>query len=379
MSEHIQEIYQRYIADTATEADMQALRNWLSDPANEQPARTLLEQSFRDIAPLYDISAQNAHSILEAIVNTDTPVKRMRNWGWAAAAAAVLLLGGTAIYLTYNKKPPAQLSIIPNVAPGKQGAVLVLSNGTQLVLDSLHNGIVANQQGAQVTLQNGQLSYGNTSSHEVAYNSVTTPNGREFSIVLPDGTKAWLNAGSSIRYPVAFDSHARTVEIKGEVYFEVAAKAGVPFHVNISDKAVIDVLGTHFNVKAYDNEENIRATLLEGSVRVQYASGSQLLQPGQQAAMPQAPGGIITIEKADIDKVMAWKNGLFDFNGASLKEVMRELERWYDIEVVYEEGVPNITFWGKMTKGVTLNDLLVALQKTEVHFRLEGRKLIVQP
>jgi len=213
-------------------------------------------------------------------------------------------------------------------------------------------------------------------------------------VLLPDGTRVWLNAASSIRYPTVFVKNERKVEVSGEVYFEVVRNTKMPFRVNVNNRTELEVLGTDFNVNAYDNEANMATTLLEGSLRVSQvqegqqpiqtapANQSVILQPGQQAQISfgqPTQQKIKVITDADVNKVMAWKNGLFNFEDATLEEVLRQLERWYDIEVVYESKVPDVALTGKITRGVSLNGLLTALKKMGMHYRMEGRKLIVQP
>jgi transmembrane sensor len=276
-----------------------------------------------------------------------------------------------------------------HIAPGKSGAVLTLADGSQLVLDSMGNGMVATQNGTQVLLKGGELAYApaGSVSGEIAYNTMTTPKGRQFQLTLPDGTRVWLNAASSLRFPTAFGGNERLVSVTGEAYFEVARNNKQPFKVNVNGKATVEVLGTQFNVNAYDNESSIQTTLLNGSVRVSDAkttASAVVLKPGQQARMANdlnqaTANNIKLVNDVDINKVMSWKNGLFDFEGASLSEVMRQIERWYDIEVVYEKGIPNVEFEGKMTKDVPLKDLLTMLDRSDVHFRIENRKLIVLP
>jgi ferric-dicitrate binding protein FerR (iron transport regulator) len=330
-----------------------------------------------------------------------SPVHRvhfLRRWGWAAASILLALGIGAYLWTTYTKNTPSTATVAKNthIAPGKNGAILILADGTKVVLDSLGNGMVANQNGTQVLLKDGGLAYEATgsSTREVAYNTMTTPKGRQFQVTLPDGTVVWLNAASSLRFPTVFTGGERQVTVTGEAYFEVAHNANMPFKVNVNGKAAVEVLGTHFNVNAYENEDAINTTLLKGSVRVsQIPAGleqgqpSVILKPGQQAqivhhnrpAQSKTQSGIKVITDADINKVMAWKNGLFNFEGASLVEVMRQVERWYDIEVAYEKGIPDIEFEGKMTKDVPLKDLLVMLEKSDIHFRIEDRKLIVLP
>ena len=310
------------------------------------------------------------------------PVHRvhfMRRWGWAAAVA-VLALGLGAYLLGGREKsrePVVAAEGRQDIAPGKNGAVLTLADGSQVELDSLGNGVIATQNGTKVRLNNGQVVYDETGEPAAAaFNTMTTPRGRQFRITLPDDTKVWLNAASSLRYPTAFTGKERRVEVTGEAYFEVAQNKDLPFRVVVNNTTEVEVLGTHFNINAYTNEQAIHTTLLEGSLRVLNNGRGALLKPGQQA---QVSAGIKVADNVDIDKVMAWKNGIFNFEGATLEQFMRQVERWYDIEVEYEKGVPGITFWGKMTRDIPLSGLLVVLEKSNVRFRLEGRRLIILP
>jgi ferric-dicitrate binding protein FerR (iron transport regulator) len=215
-------------------------------------------------------------------------------------------------------------------------------------------------------------------------------------LLLPDGSKVWLNAASSLRYPTVFVGNERRVEVSGEVYFEVTHDKTKPFIVSVPPSfggagggqtggakgAEIEVLGTQFNVNAYSNETAVRTTLVEGSLKVVNlpANGhtaSAVLTPGKQAVI--TTDSRLKVADADVDKAIAWKRGIFNFEDASLEEVMRQIERWYDIQVVYEKNVPDIKFGGKMSNDVSLQGLLKSLQESDVHFRLEGRKLIVLP
>jgi ferric-dicitrate binding protein FerR (iron transport regulator) len=306
----------------------------------------------------------------------------LRKWGWAAAIA-MLLVSGSYYWASRLHNRPAVIASVPvNIEPGKQGAILTLADGREVVLDSLHSGIVASQSGASIVLSEGQLVYDptTTGNMDVQYNIMTTPAGRQFQVTLPDGTNVWLNAASSIRFPTAFIGNERRVEVTGEVYFDVIKNANKPFIVAVKDKLDIEVLGTSFNVNAYENERAIRATLINGSIRVGVPSTDHkkavTLQQGQQAGIINSK--ITITDNQDPEKILAWKNGLFNFDGANLEEVMRELERWYDIEVVYENGIPNADkFIGEMTRQIALTDLLDILKRFQVDFRVEGRKLIV--
>ncbi|GGH66685.1 ferric-dicitrate binding protein FerR (iron transport regulator) [Filimonas zeae] len=360
--------------------DKEFLRNAIQQREDTALAR---EENWQKL--LQQIKRQPAHS-------TFRPVLLWRQH-WKAIAAFLVLAAG-ALWIWHanslqQQRAHTNRTTSQHISPGTNGALLKLANGTLLVLDTMKNGIVAEQKDVQVMLRNGRLAYAATgpSSGVPAYNSVITPKGRQFSLVLPDGTLVWLNAASSIRYPTVFTGKERKVEVTGQVYFEVAPRAGIPFLVNANNRAMIEVLGTHFDVNAYENENNIAATLLQGKVRIRYlATGnhaSVVLTPGQQALLQQALNSmhlpITVINHADTAKVIAWKRGIFNFEGAGLYDMMHELERWYDIEVIYEGAIPDIQFFGKMSKSVQLTDLLEGLKVSDIHFRIEGRKLIVMP
>lgn len=374
---------------TAKEAD--ALEEWKNaSDANMREYEDLLKLSVLQNELKHYRDAQEVGKRLTIATRRTHFIRRY----WAAAS--ILLLIGLGTYLWYNNSSqPVQLTVenknLPKeILPGRDGAILTLADGTQVVLDSLGNGPVAMQSGTQVVLQNGQLAYNTTESisSEPSYNTMSTPKGRQFNLQLPDGTKVSLNAASSITYPTKFIGSERKVEITGEAYFEVAKNINMPFRVNVNNKAEVAVLGTHFNVNAYEDEGNISATLLEGSVKVtasRLVSSNRhvILKPKQQAQIMQdgktIQPGIKVIKDVDIDKVMAWKNGAFNFTDISLKDAMKQLERWYDIEVAYESTVPNVELTGKMTRDVTLNELLKNLGDLGVRCKLEGRRVVVLP
>ncbi|RFS26761.1 DUF4974 domain-containing protein [Chitinophaga silvatica] len=317
-------------------------------------------------------------------------LRYIRKWGWVAAA--IVLIVSIGIYQLTTKitgNQPYHLAPLGvDIAPGKNGAVLTLADGSQVVLDSMGNGVVATQNGAQVQLNNDELAYSlvGKSSSDVVYNVISTPNGRQFNVVLPDGTKVWLNAASALRFPTGFTGHERKVELTGEAYFEVAQNEKLPFKVIVNDKAVIEVLGTHFNVNGYENEQLLSTTLLEGRVRVhsmKELNGSRnngvILQPGQQANINQNLSAAITvINNANVDRAVAWKNGLFNFEGATLGEMVKQLERWYDITVRYEGTIPEREFQGKLPRNLHLSQVLRILDEMGIKTRLEGKVLIIE-
>lgn len=294
---------------------------------------------------------------------------------------AVIVVGVWAwLHFNYkHKETEKAVALSPaNIQPGKDGAILTLENGSQVLLDTVQNGVVALQGGATAIVKNGTLVYEKNNETEAVYNTMSTPKGRQYKMQLADGTMVWLNSASSIKYPVIFNKEERYVEVSGEVYFEVAKNKKQPFKVNVSNRMNVEVLGTHFNINAYDNEPDINATLLEGSVKVADKNNNVILKPGQQALLNNRPE-IIVRKAVDLDQIMAWKNGLFNFEGLSFEEAMNQLERWYNIQVVYEKNVPDIRFGGKLQRSLSLNDLLDILEKTGVKFKLEeGRKLLVK-
>lgn len=385
--DRIQSLYQKCLTDTASPEERQAFAEWITLPENELQAKDLIAAAIRENAADTAFDSTTADEMMQAIFFADEPkrtiapvhrVHFLRKWGWVAAGIIAVLGIGT-LFLINGKKeiaPAVEIAIVKDIEPGKDGAVLTLADGTQVVLDSLGNQLVATQNGSKASIKNGELVYDATgeSSEKPGFNTMTTPNGKQFSVQLPDGTKVWLNAASSIRYPTAFKGNERAVQISGEVYFEVAKNSKMPFRVHVNHRSEVEVLGTNFNINAYDNEASINTTLLEGAVKM----NGTLMRPGQQAKLMNTGGNVQVINNADIDKVMAWKNGFFNFDNMSLEEAMRQLSRWYDIDVVYAQGIPTVKMAGEMKRDLNLSQLLEALKELGLHCQIEGRKLIVK-
>lgn len=302
---------------------------------------------------------------------------------WWAAACIILLTAG-AYYLSRQTQQPVMVNRAPvkDVAPGGNRAVLTLSDGSEITLDSAGNGVLAQQGNTRITkLNNGQLAYSGSGNPEgkVLYNTMSTPLGGQYQLILPDGTGVWLNAASSISYPTAFTGNKRNVTVTGEAYFEVVKNEKMPFRVKAGN-TTIDVLGTHFNINAYKDEASINTTLLEGAVRVNVSQQQQQLRPGQQARVPANGTSIQVVDHADISEVMAWKAGFFSFNDADLPTVMRQLSRWYNVEVKYEGNIPQRVFTGEIGRNLTLSQVLKGLTKTRIKYRIEnGNRIVIQP
>ncbi|HRP54448.1 FecR domain-containing protein [Agriterribacter sp.] len=303
----------------------------------------------------------------------------LRRWGWSAASV-VLILASVLVFRTINKKsnaPAPAIATVVDVEPGRDGAILTLADGTHLLLDSLDNGVVATQNGVQAVLKNGQLAYEvkERIAGEVVYNTMTTPKGRQYHMTLPDGTRVWLNAASSVYFPTVFSNKKRDITITGEVYLEVAPDPRRPFTVT-AGKTTIEVLGTHFNVMAYENEAVMKTTLAEGSVQLSHGEHKLTLLPGQQA---QVTGDITRLVKdVDMDAELAWKNGWFNFKYMDIQTVMKQVERWYDITVEYEGRIPEKRFNGELPRNVKLSELLEILRFSEVKFALQGKVLTIK-
>jgi ferric-dicitrate binding protein FerR (iron transport regulator) len=276
-----------------------------------------------------------------------------------------------------------------DIAPGNNKAILTLANGSHIVLDSVRSGALALQgRTLVIKLSNGQLAYkqeagANEQSVPVNYNMVTVPKGGQYQLVLPDGTKVWLNAASTLRFPTAFTGADRTVELTGEAYFEVRANKRQPFRVSL-DKTNIDVLGTHFNVMAYKDEGVVQTTLLEGAVRVSSAGPAAgkdgiTLAPGEQAEL-KGDGHLRVRKDVDLAETMAWKDGLFYFHDTDIRTIMRQLARWYDVDVIYQPAQVKTHFYAKIPLNTNISTVLQALTLTGgTHFQVEGKQVTVYP
>lgn len=301
--------------------------------------------------------------------------KPMRLWIYAIAAAIIVMIAGIYIYQD-NSNRNHTTSVAANkqdITPGSDKATLTLDNGTQIILNNEGADTTINHQ-IKLLRKDGQLMYNNdTLTRELVYNTLTVPRKGEYKLVLPDGSKVWLNAESSIRYPVAFVGNERKVFVTGETYFEVAKNKTKPFRVVAGD-IMLEDLGTQFNVNAYSNEPYLAATLVEGSVRVTSGSKQNILKPNQQA---QVIGNDVQIVNRNVDDVTAWKNNQFKFEETSLYEIMRQVERWYDADVEFKDNV-TLHLNATIERDVPVSKLLQILEETgQVHFKVEDNKIMV--
>jgi transmembrane sensor len=304
--------------------------------------------------------------------------KKISLWPRIAAAAILLAVLSFGIYFYQASKPKQQeIAQLQDLSPGGNKAYLTLANGKKINLDNTNPSNLTEQPGITITkTSDGQLIYKVDGSSDVqGNNTIETPLGGQYQIHLPDGTKVWLNAASSMTYPVKFTGKKRVVEVKGEAYFEVAHNADMPFVVK-TNKQEIEVLGTHFNVMAYADEAEVQTTLLEGSVQIKTPHNYLLLKPGQQAAV--ADQSAVLNLNADIESAVAWKTGKIQFTDMDIQHIMRTLARWYDFEVDYQTKEFNNTFGGSFSRTKNLSSILKSLESTgDFHFKIEGRRVIV--
>lgn len=368
-------LIKRYKENIASEKELQALFGMI----NTNEINAAIEEDMNE-----EIAALNADPLVH-------PYKKKISWYKYLVAAMILMAVTAGAFYLYPSKPDTQTKVskaINDILPGKNMAYLTLSNGKKIILNNLSNGVVLQEGDINITkAASGQIVYSGTDktdepgNTENAFNLIETPTGGQYQVVLPDGTRLWLNAASSLKYPTSFKgAKNRKVELTGEAYFEVAKNKAQPFIVKTGSQEV-QVLGTHFNINSYADEPEVKTTLLEGSVRVtaidmngqQKAQG--ILKPGQQCVLT---GAAIKIKNVDTDEAVAWKNGQFMFTSEPLNAIMRKVSRWYNVEVDYKGAVANKKFTGTVSRYSNVSEVLQTLELTNgVHFKLSGRKITV--
>ncbi|MGV3766756.1 MAG: FecR family protein [Chitinophagaceae bacterium] len=410
--ERIYRLATLFFQGTITEAEHAELAEWISRSESDAALTAVLSRAWDEYQPGADVVELATDRLrLPEIIHESYPLQNsgageddqapvkngfFRN-SWLRVAAILVLFAaaGTAYFLLSEKEKPSDKIVdapTPVIEPGGNKALLTLADGSVIVLDSAGNGDLAAQGGVKIVKQDGVVTYIFEPSQELSasenlLNTISTPRKGEYHIILPDGSKAWLNAESSITFPVKFAANERKVSVTGEVYFEVRAitsgSGKIPFLVDIktmggNNDAQVQVLGTHFNINAYNDEAFVRTTLLEGSVTVAREGKSTLLKPGQQARI--ANGGKVDLQpNVDTEEVMAWRKGMFFFSNADIRTVMRQIARWYDVDVVFEGKLPDERFEGTIPRNTTLQEVVEILKQSNLHIKLEGRKATVLP
>lgn len=371
--EKAKELLIKYKAGDCTDGEKALVEKWLFQSQNEA----------------LDLSDERIEQIGQEIwLNLPKPqlkIVKKTFWLRLATAAAVLVFLSAGLYFTLNPINKGNAVVYKtDIKPGSNKAILTLASGKTIVLTGAKNGELANDGNAVINkTANGEVVYSTNdtaSIKTIAYNTMATPRSGQYHLVLADGTCVWLNAESSIKYPTVFSGNERKVEITGEAYFEVAHNAAKPFRV-VTNGQVVEDLGTHFNINSYADEPVVKTTLLEGRVKVTQNENTALLIPGQQAQVNRSSGNstIQLIEHADTDEATAWKNGLFQFNKASIESIMRQASRWYNVEVSYSDNKkPVKTFTGNISRNSNLSQLLQILSYTGSRFEIDGKKIIVK-
>lgn len=386
--ERFKELLEKYLDETLLPGEVRELAGFLQNPEYKDWLGQHMDRELT--ARLYELQPDaEVHQHIKAylsqqiepIPNGRTRIISIKKWSWAAAAIIILAVG----YLFYTQLDRAQEqlpamattdSIPAEIKPGGNRAVLTLGNGQQISLDDAANGRLATDGGVDIDKTgSGEIVYqGSQKAAATEYNTISTPKAGQYALTLDDGTKVWLNAVSSMTFPTAFTGQQRIVRLTGEAFFEVAKDKTRPFIVEVNNTKV-EVLGTAFNINSYADETSIKTTLVEGKVAVSKDNQTSLLAPGQQAVVT---GTIDVLKQVDVEQVIAWKNGLFNFDNANIPELMRQLERWYDISVKFEGTYPSVKFKGKMYRNENLSTVLRFLTEYGVRSRIEGKTLFLQ-
>lgn len=364
----------------ATEQDMQELEAWFQSLEYIPSITDKLTTGQQEIAKA-TLLERIDHNIDIKLAKVSAPAQHKQVYLWVKVmvAASLLIIATAGGYLLLNNNFKKQQSIANanmDFAPGSNKAILTLSNGKQITLNDAQNGKLANQGSATIRkTEDGAIVYSQNSKGQSDFrNMLSTPRGGQYHLVLADGTKVYVNASSSISYPASFTGNFREVEITGEVYFEVAHDAEKPFRVKTGTQ-IVEVLGTHFNINAYQKTGTIRTTLLEGSVAVRSAGGAKILKPGQQAVFS---GYAIGVSEVDIAEVTAWKDGFFDFTDADIRVVMQEFSRWYDLDIVFEGPQTKETFTGRIPRSWSFSKVMKIMETFKsTHITVQGRRIMV--
>ncbi|HEY9195630.1 MAG TPA: FecR domain-containing protein [Mucilaginibacter sp.] len=400
-NDRLRSLLEQYFNDAISDADREELLSYLNDNPGEVFRAVDEEMLDLEGAPgfdnaraqkvLADIKADPRFKKDNAII--PVPVIGKSNIvklyaGWVKVAAVVLIFASVGFYFVRRQKMGAVKNEVAvnraaRIVPGGNKAILTLATGRSIVLDSVANGALASNGKSQVNkVGDGKLVYDvlpnatHAGVNAVLYNTLTIPPGGQYQLVLPDGTQVWLNSSSSLSYPTEFTGNSRTVKLTGEAYFEVAKNKDKPFYVEMNNVQV-KVLGTHFNISAYADDNDLTTTLLEGSVQISKNGSLALLKPGQQAVIG-TNANTIAVSKAHINEAMAWKNGYFMFNDDNIVDIMKKVSRWYDADIEYQGNFANQRFGGTFTRSKSITDLLKNLEQiSNVHFKITGRRITV--
>ena len=386
--QYLQDLIRKYNLDKCTEDEKLLLEQWYQSFEWNQSDNDITHDELIHLREevFHGIKSRMAPSSGDQTVERDFGKKRSLFFWWRFAAAAMLII--TAGFFIYNfssyKKhdvsiTPALINEIPtDIKPGSSIAQLILADGSVVSLDSAGTLQLKEKDGTLINKQSGKLIYNqealNTS--DVLFNTLSIPRGGEYQLVLPDGSKVWMNAASTLRYPTRFTGNERKVFLNGEAYFEVAKNVRMPFRVIVDTDLTVQALGTHFNIKAYSDEDEVKTTLVEGSVKVSKKMNTVMLSPSKQAAWGKI-NQRLTVSEADVEKETAWKNGMIEFREDNLSYIMKQISRWYDVDVILTGNYPDGNYSGSIRRQSTLLQVLEILKAAGVQYRMEGKKVTI--
>lgn len=382
-AKYLEQLAKKVLAGKASDEEKLFMEEYYNAFENHLDARSELSEA--DIILLQQVIKENIHS---RIAHNSMPVRRSFFMQWRkVAAAAIFVIVSAAVLVIVNKQKRGSAIVqesakpVEPILPGSNKAILTLNDGTVILLDEAKTGTLAQQGEIAVSkTDDGKIIYSATTQNQpvtrVNYNTIATPKGGQYQVILPDGTKVWLNAASSIYFPTSFKEKQRTVSITGEVYFEVAHNPKQPFIVS-AGKTSVQVLGTHFNIMAYGNEDVIKTTLVEGLVKISDNGRTATLHPGEQLQLNENQFKVV--QQADVEAELAWKNGLFYFKDAGIQTIMKQAERWYNISVKYEGEIPEKQFNGKVSRNVKLSELMEIFSfYDDMNYTIEGNTVIIK-
>jgi transmembrane sensor len=386
-------LIKKHIHNELTEEDRRTLNNWM-DESNENRRvfnEMTNEESLREAMQEFYAFTRNHVQGQSAAVVSMLPGKT--NWIKYLLAAAVVIIAVSLIWLfAINNRNGKQVVVTDtatkkttsDIPPGSNKAVLTLADGSTIELDDARNGVIAEQGRTVINKKNGELVYNDgkvkAKGNAISWNTVTTPRGGQYQLSLPDGSKVWLNAASSIKFPVSFSGKKRVVQLEGEAFLDVVHNENMPFEVQLCNGTKVQVLGTRFNIMAYNEEVELKTTLVQGKVKMTNAQNQEaLLQPGQQALLNKSQGDLQIDKDADVAAAVAWKEGLFKFAHTDIRAVMRQLARWYDVQIEYDKKLPEKYFSGEISRRLNAAEVLSVIEFAGVRFKIEGKKISVLP
>lgn len=369
------ELLDRYLNGTATVEETLLVEKWLDEvPEAQNRWKTFSEAEKQEFVK--DLFHEIRHDIRQPKVQPFVRNFRL----YQVAAVLVMLIAATWLFTMQGERSANPDNKVAGaseiILPGGEKATLTLSDGSVYVLDSA-NGMIATEGSVSVRNVDGELVYtaNGVSGKQEVFNTIKTPNGGQYMLTLSDGSRVWLNAASTLKYPAAFTEGERVVEMTGECYFDIR-HTGQPFTVK-NGHVSVNVLGTEFNINGYEEQPNLSVTLLRGAVKVKVAGSQVLLKPGEQAVV--SAGKTKLLSGVDTSAAVAWKNGYFNFQNDNVEAIMQQLSRWYNVEIVYPPNLPDGGFTGEISRSLALNEVLKILSETGIRYKLEGRKLIVLP